>query len=68
MEWNGTCPRCHQEADAHMMSRFSTRLVCMPCIDRERQHASYPEAERAEFAAIKRGDHNFPGIGEPADL
>jgi hypothetical protein len=43
---------------------FSTLQVCLECKDAEEKDPRYEEARKAEHAAVKRGDFNFPGIGE----
>jgi hypothetical protein len=50
------------------MSRFNTDMVCEDCESREKAHPKYAEAKAAELAAVRRGEHNFPGIGLPPDL
>jgi hypothetical protein len=46
------------------MSMYSTALICLECKDKEEKRPDYEEARDADVAAIKRGDFNFPGIGE----
>ena len=62
------CARCGKDAGAYTMSRFNTEMCCFDCIDKEKRHLKYEEAEAAEQAAVDRGDFNFPGIGKPEDL
>jgi hypothetical protein len=62
------CHRCGTETIMWTMSRFNTQECCIDCIEEEKKHHRYPEAERAELEAIKNGDYNFPGIGLPDDL
>jgi hypothetical protein len=50
------------------MSYFSTKLICMECDEKERQHNKFREAQDAEHNAILSGNFNFEGIGEPEDL
>jgi len=50
------------------MSFFCEQLICVPCVLKERAHRQFAEAAKAEEAAVRRGDFNFPGIGLPADL
>jgi hypothetical protein len=50
------------------MSRFNTELCCMECLETEKRHPKYKEAEAAEHAAVKAGNYNFPGIGLPPEL
>lgn len=68
MKNNRKCHRCGTETRIWTMSRFNTQECCPDCIDRERLHPRYPEAEAAELAAIRDGDYNFGGIGLPDDL
>ena len=59
------CPRCGNETNAWIMSKFNTEEICLGCKDLERAHPLYAEADRAETAAVKRGDLNYPGVGAP---
>jgi hypothetical protein len=63
-EWTGECQRCFEETSAHIMSMYSTRLICMACKDKETQQDDYQSAVNADNAAIKSGNFNFKGIGE----
>ena len=65
-EWNGHCHRCGKETRVHTMSRYSTALICMDCEDAEKKRPDYKRAHAAEEAAVRAGDYNFPGIGEPS--
>jgi hypothetical protein len=51
-----------------IMSRFNTDEICMECEEKEKKHPDYPRAVKAEAAAVRAGNYNFPGIGKPADL
>ena len=64
-DWNGRCQRCYQETCGHTMSMYSTVLICFDCKDKETQRADYKAAEGADIAAIKSGNYNFKGVGEP---
>jgi hypothetical protein len=44
---------------------YSELLICMDCYDKERERDDYEEAKDADVAAIKSGNYNFEGIGEP---
>ena len=67
-EWDGACQRCGKKTNVHSMSRFNTELCCMECLETEKRHPKYKEAEAAEHAAVKAGNYNFPGIGLPPEL
>lgn len=62
------CDRCGKETNAHTMSYFNSETICMRCDELEREHPAYEEARRVETEQVMRGNHNFPGIGLPADL
>ena len=59
------CDRCGGELSVRQMSRFNTDVLCMKCIEEERNHPDYEKAVAAELEAVRRGDYNFPGIGWP---
>lgn len=59
------CDRCGAELKARQMSRFNTDVLCLQCIEEEKQHPDYEKAAAAELAAVRRGDRDFPGIGWP---
>jgi len=63
-EWDGRCQQCYKETRAHIMSMYSTRLICLECKDEETKQPDYREAVDADIAAIKTGDFNFKGIGK----
>lgn len=60
---NGRCDRCGKKTDIHTMSKFNTQECCPACIDAEKKNPRYAEACRAEEAAVRAGNYNFPGIG-----
>lgn len=62
------CDRCGKASLASTGSYFTTEQICLDCAETEREHPSYEEARRVESEHVKAGDHNFPGIGLPADL
>jgi hypothetical protein len=64
----GPCPRCGGNTSGGSTSYFNTEHVCPDCIDRERAHPAFAQAQAAEEAAVRAGDFNFPGVGCPADL
>jgi hypothetical protein len=47
------------------MSMYSESLICTNCYDKERERDDYRKARDADVAAIKAGNYNFKGIGEP---
>ncbi len=58
------CDRCGGSLEGgRMMSRFDTSVLCMKCIEEEKEHPDYPKAAAAELEAIRRGDMNFSGTG-----
>lgn len=62
------CERCGAMTTATIMSKFNTETICLNCHEREIKHPDYPEADRAETAAVRAGNFTYPGIGCPADL
>lgn len=62
------CERCGRPSLATTMSIFNTETICMECSRREQEHPRYEEARQAEAEAVRQGNHNFRGIGKPADL
>jgi len=49
------------------MSFFNTQEICINCKQSERQHPDFEKARRAEEAACREGNYNFPGIGWPGE-
>ena len=64
-DWTGDCQRCYRETGGYTMSMYSELLICMDCCDKENKRDDYKEARDADVAAIKAGNYNFKGIGEP---
>jgi len=65
---NGRCDRCGKPVRALRMSMFNTEMCCQACLHKETLHPKYQEAVAAERAEVLKGNHNFEGIGKPADL
>jgi hypothetical protein len=63
-EWIGRCQQCFEESSVHIMSMYSTRLICMECKDKETRRSDYKDAVDADAAEIKKGNFNFEGIGK----
>lgn len=62
------CQRCGEKMLAHTMSFFNTDTICIPCSDDEKGAPNFQQAREADYAAVHRGDYNFPGLGlAPAD-
>ena len=57
------CDRCGAPLTVRIMSMFNEDVICMECKKKERKRPDYSEAVKADNAAIRRGDRNFPGIG-----
>ena len=47
------------------MSRFNMDLLCLDCLEDEKNLPGYKTACKAEVEAIKKGNYNFEGIGLP---
>lgn len=62
------CDRCGGSLKTRTTSTFNTQTICMGCKRKEEVHPSYEHAQKAEQAAVKRGNYNFPGVGLPPDL
>ena len=59
--WDGICHECEEETSSWTMSMYSTKLICWDCKDKEMQRDDYHLAVEADEAAIRRGNHNYPG-------
>lgn len=64
-DWTGSCQRCYKETNCHTMSMYSEKLICMGCKEKEEKRDDYGKARDADVTAIKAGNYNFSGIGEP---
>jgi hypothetical protein len=42
---------------------YNHDVLCMDCKVKETQREDYRQAVEADYAEIKRGNYNFPGIG-----
>lgn len=62
------CERCGDAVAAYTGSYFNLETICLPCRALEEAHPSFPAAQRAETAAVRRGDYNYPGVGLPPGL
>jgi hypothetical protein len=58
-----TCNRCGKETRVHIMSMFNTEEICLECKAAEELRPDYKDAVETDNAAIRRGEHNFPGMG-----
>jgi len=63
MHHSNRCDRCNGSLALSIMSKFNTDIICTHCKDDECEAPGYAAADAAEFAAVKGGDYNFPGIG-----
>ena len=63
--WAGRCQRCYKESGSYIMSMYSDKLVCTCCKEKEVERDDYDRARDAEQEAVRSGDYNFKGIGEP---
>jgi len=68
VSYPNVCDRCSGPLPVSTMSRFNTEMCCMACIDKERAHPKYKEAEEVEIRQVRAGNYNYHGIGKPADL
>ena len=60
------CDRCGGSLECgRIMSMFNEDCICMDCHKKERELPEFKQALDAELEEIKRGNHNFPGIGYP---
>jgi hypothetical protein len=58
------CDRCNKPTNGTtIMSMYNEQVICMECKDKERGRADYKDAVNADIAEIKKGNHNFEGIG-----
>lgn len=62
-QWTGHCQRCGKRAPASTPSHFSSQIICLECMGRERQHPDFHRAEAAIREALMLKDNSFLGIG-----
>lgn len=62
--WEGCCQRCDTKTNTHIMSMFNTELICMGCKREETERPDYESARDAEMAEVRKGNYNFPGVGD----
>lgn len=67
-EYANFCDRCRRGTNITTMSMFNTQMCCITCLSNERLHPRFPDARKAELAAVQQGNLNFHGIGLPEDL
>ena len=60
---NNRCERCFKKTNTFSMSIFEPKMICMECIEKEKDHPDYKHAKKAELDAVKAGNYNFEGIG-----
>ena len=63
--WADRCQRCYKESNSHIMSMYSDKLICTCCKAKEEKRNDYERARSADQEAIRSGNYNFKGIGEP---
>jgi hypothetical protein len=44
---------------------YSEKLICMNCKSKEEERDDYEKARDAANKAVRSGNYNFKGIGEP---
>lgn len=64
--WAERCQRCYEESSSHIMSMYSDKLICMDCKSKEEKRDDYERARSAAQEAVRSGNYNFEGIGEPS--
>ena len=48
-DWNGHCHRCGEKSLSHIMSMYSSELICSDCKKSERTHDDYKQAEARDL-------------------
>ena len=57
------CHRCGQSlASGWKMSMLNTDYLCGTCIEREKKHPRYREAQEAERQEVLRGNFDYQGL------
>jgi len=56
------CSRCGGAIGPRTMSRMNEDVLCMDCIEREKEHPRYQEASEAELEQVKGGNYNYLGL------
>lgn len=56
------CSRCGKELAARFLSRMNQDVLCMECLEEEKTHPRYKEAQEEELKQVKAGNYNYPGL------
>ena len=46
---NNRCERCFKKTNTFSMSIFEPKMICMECIEKEKDHPDYELAKKAEI-------------------
>ena len=58
------CDRCGGSLkNGRIMSMFNTDCICIKCKREERAREDYSFASESEQEEVKKGNHNFKGVG-----
>lgn len=61
------CRRCGAQGGATIVSKYNFDEICIECSKDERALPSFPAADAAEVASVRRGERNYPGVGLSAE-
>lgn len=56
------CDRCGKKLSIRIMSKMNTDVLCLDCIEKEKEHPLYKQANKAELEQVQQGNYNYPGL------
>jgi hypothetical protein len=58
----GKCDRCGQPSNVFKGSIFNEEMICMDCIESEKERPDYTLAKQKEAEEVRKGNFNYKGL------